>query len=205
MNKEIEIPEGYEARIEGNKVVLELKESEDERTRKWLIEMVEELRKANPTNAEHNGDCSEAIAYLEKHTESTWTEEDESFVTHILPRIINPGQWTFEQRDADKKYLIEFIKRQKRKFTKKEKPTEWSEADKGMLNCIIATLCEESHGGRETNEKMVAWLDDKRKSFSPRPHWKPSNVQMTALYDAIYKSTLPAALESLYEDLKKLM
>lgn len=44
----------------------ELKESEDERIRKWLIEMVEELRKANPTNAEHNGNCSDAIAYLEK-------------------------------------------------------------------------------------------------------------------------------------------
>lgn len=63
---EREIPEGYEARIEGNKVIIELKESEDERIRKWLIEMVEEVRKANPTNAEHNEKCSEAIAYLEK-------------------------------------------------------------------------------------------------------------------------------------------
>ena len=63
---EREIPEGYEARIEGNKVIIELKGSEDERIRKWLIEMVEEVRKANPTNAEHNEKCSEAIAYLEK-------------------------------------------------------------------------------------------------------------------------------------------
>ena len=63
---EREITEGYEARIEGNKVIIELKGSEDERIRKWLIEMVEEVRKANPTNAEHNEKCSEAIAYLEK-------------------------------------------------------------------------------------------------------------------------------------------
>ena len=47
-------------------LVPELRESEDERIRKWLIEMVEEVRKANPTNAEHNEKCSEAIAYLEK-------------------------------------------------------------------------------------------------------------------------------------------
>lgn len=40
--------------------------NEHERIRKWLIEMVEEIRKANPTNAEHNGNCSEAIAYLER-------------------------------------------------------------------------------------------------------------------------------------------
>ena len=31
MNKEIEIPDGYEAKIEGNKVIIELKESEDEK------------------------------------------------------------------------------------------------------------------------------------------------------------------------------
>lgn len=66
----IEIPEGYEAKIENNNVIFILKESEDERIREWLIEMVEELRKANPTNAEHNGNCSEAIAYLEKQKET---------------------------------------------------------------------------------------------------------------------------------------
>lgn len=43
-----------------------LKESRDEWIRKWLIEMIEEVRKANPTNADHNGNCSEAIAWLEK-------------------------------------------------------------------------------------------------------------------------------------------
>ena len=47
----------------------ELKESEDERIRKWLIELVEEVRKANPTNVEHNGMCSEALAWLEKQAE----------------------------------------------------------------------------------------------------------------------------------------
>lgn len=41
MNKEIEIPEGYEARIEGNKVILEPKESEDEKIRKELLEEIE--------------------------------------------------------------------------------------------------------------------------------------------------------------------
>ncbi len=37
MEKEIELPEGYEARIEGNKIILEPKESEDERIRKQLL------------------------------------------------------------------------------------------------------------------------------------------------------------------------
>jgi len=69
MRKTIEIPEGYEARIEGNKVILEPKESEDEKVRKRLIEWVEEFRKLNPTNADHNAECSEALAWLEKQGE----------------------------------------------------------------------------------------------------------------------------------------
>ena len=43
MNKEIEIPEGHEARIEGNKVILERKESEDERIRKALVKTFEKV------------------------------------------------------------------------------------------------------------------------------------------------------------------
>ena len=35
-----EIPEGYEARIEGNKVIIELAESEDERIRKEIIKTI---------------------------------------------------------------------------------------------------------------------------------------------------------------------
>ena len=40
MAKEIEIPEGYEARIKGNKVIIEKKESEDERIRKEIIDFL---------------------------------------------------------------------------------------------------------------------------------------------------------------------
>lgn len=49
----------------------------------------------------------------------------------------------------------------------RQQPAEWSEEDEGMINCIISTLCEESHGGRETNERMVSWLDKLRKSLRP--------------------------------------
>lgn len=52
----------------------ELKETWNEKVRKWIIEMVEEVRKANPTNAEHNGMCSEAIAWLEKQGEKKPTK-----------------------------------------------------------------------------------------------------------------------------------
>ena len=40
--KEIEIPEGYEVRIEDNKIIFELKESENEKIRKKILALVKE-------------------------------------------------------------------------------------------------------------------------------------------------------------------
>ena len=66
MNKEIEIPEGYEARIEGNKVIIERKESEDERIREWLIRFVEVRL---PDAAEFEPEYRAALAWLERQKE----------------------------------------------------------------------------------------------------------------------------------------
>lgn len=68
MEKTIEIPEGYEARIEGNKVIIELKESE--RIRRMLIEVVNITPAA--IAVEHR---EEMLAYLEKQGQ-TFTKKD---------------------------------------------------------------------------------------------------------------------------------
>ena len=65
-------PEGRSQLSEALETLIpELKESEseDEKIRKRLIEWVKEFRKLNPTNADHNAECSEAIAWLEKQGE----------------------------------------------------------------------------------------------------------------------------------------
>ena len=74
MEKIIEIPEGYEARIEGNKVVLEPKESEDERIRKHIIDIIKDNAKSKCIP------CDAEIAYLERLKEqkpAEWSKEDE--------------------------------------------------------------------------------------------------------------------------------
>ncbi len=81
MIKEIEIPEGYEARIEGNKVILEPKESEDEKIRKQLIGFF------SGRYALCNINAKEAIAYLEKQKEqkpAEWSEEDEKLLNYAI-------------------------------------------------------------------------------------------------------------------------
>ena len=75
---EREIPEGYEARIEGNKVIIELKESDDERIRKSILALV----KKHAVNHER---C-QMEAYLEKQKEqqhAEWGEEDENRIKSI--------------------------------------------------------------------------------------------------------------------------
>lgn len=74
MAKEIEIPEGYEARIEGNKVIFVPKESEDERVRKALIDGVRQIRCKNDITQE------QMITYLEK-------QKDLDKMTIVSPEV----------------------------------------------------------------------------------------------------------------------
>ncbi len=67
MNKEIEIPEGYEARIEGNKVILERNESEDEQIRKEIIFILKNADSGEELTTLHS--TKEMIAYLERQKE----------------------------------------------------------------------------------------------------------------------------------------
>ena len=67
MEKTIEIPEGYEARIESNKVILKRKESEDERIRKELVFYLGDM----PEDTElRNGVTNrDVLSYLERQKE----------------------------------------------------------------------------------------------------------------------------------------
>lgn len=63
---EHEIPEGYEARIEGNKVIIEPKESEDERVRKEIIDYFHGCIRRNKKSGFRLEQYKSWIAYLEK-------------------------------------------------------------------------------------------------------------------------------------------
>lgn len=103
MEKTIEIPEGYEARIEGNKVILEKKESEDERIRKHIIKILDNLA---PCHWDGN-EKAKCIAYLERQKEqkpAKWSEEDERMREDVI-KFIETG-WT----DNGKSHLIPWLK-----------------------------------------------------------------------------------------------
>jgi len=67
--KEIEIPEGYEARIDGNKVIMVPKESENEKIRKALIHLISEQ---NGILTAINGiSVQDILAWLERQKDET--------------------------------------------------------------------------------------------------------------------------------------
>ena len=101
----------------------------------------------------------------------------------------------------------------------KQKSAEWSEEDEKRIKQLIYDTeairagyekRKEVLGDRFNNElikdcdEQINWL----KSLRPQPHWKPSEEQMASLSIAstcVYAEADKNALESLYNDLKKLI
>lgn len=80
MERIIEIPEGYEARIEGNKVVIEPK-SEDEEFARIILDLP----------FKHEADRKFVRAYLEKlkaQKPAEWGEEDEKMRNNLIEFLI---------------------------------------------------------------------------------------------------------------------
>ena len=159
---EREIPEGYEARIEGNKVIFELKESEDERIRTCIRDVIKE---------------------------NDWT--------HIF--------------GVKKEDCLAYLERQK-----EQKPAEWSEEDKRMIDDIIYCLPRMAMGNIEmlpsVAEQYAQRLETLRDNYKKcNSRWKPSEEQMKALQCAIVFMEIRKApdydispLKELCEQLEKL-
>lgn len=198
MEKTIEIPEGYEARIEGNKVILEPKESEDERIRKELLEEIEFIiPHDDETDSEglilpsYHARIDRYKSYLEKQKEQKpescdCSRDEESYTNGIHHVLMNPEAYG----------LI------------KQKHTEWSEEDESAFGDLIWCIEQARKSAKDENDMGNIWYAEnwlKERLKSLRPSWKPSEEQMWALDVALenfYHKDDRAALESLRTDLK---
>ena len=178
---EREIPAGYEARIEGNKVIIEQKESEDERIRKeliyWLKGFIGEEEGCGYTEDE----IRERIAYLERQKGPLTPEEKMNHPLYL------------EGFDVGKK-VGEVV----------TKPAEWSEEDREMKRKILKYLSNSCNVFEY--EEIENWLNNLR----PQPHWKPSKEQMEALNSIILNGSFTYVgqvqdLISLKDELKQRM
>ena len=205
MEKIIEIPEGYEARIEGNKVVLEPKESEDKRIRKEIIEYLTITREKDLVA---HPERQRWIAYLEKQKEQKPAQYD----IDILEKHIT--------KDSISELAHNVIIRNGWEIVEKEQiPAERSEEDEENATYIGAALeayyklrkKQNNASGQMELDKAKEWLYNRFKSLRSQSHWKPSEAQMNALKQPVayfgdsWVGKKQRDLESLYYDLQKLM
>lgn len=216
-NYEEPVGKGVSAQEAIDDLVAKIKdEDESERIRKELIEFVKS----------RGGFKQEYLAWLEKQKEqiprweinnphtTKWTKEmiDEKF-----EKLVEQKQdWSEEEKDKVVRYLHDMdggmlwskateITSDILDILRPTPKQEWSEEDELMRTAILNTL------DRMVDYGTIGMQKDWLKSLRAKPKWKPSEAQMEALKDAkFYYGTSwvtkkQVALESLYEDLKKLM
>lgn len=97
-------------------------------------------------------------------------------------------------------------------LNKKQKPAEWSEEDKKMIDDIIYCLPRMAMGNIEMLPSVAEQYAQRLKSLRPQPHWKPSEEQMyilewltnNVLDDGVVGKKAKEELNILIEQLKSL-
>lgn len=205
--KEIKIPDGYEALIEGNKVVLIQKGGEDEKIRTRLIALVEAFGQGKYKD--------EMLAYLEKQKEqkpAEWNEESDKLLNYAISMT----------DDAQIKRFLKSLRPQPQSVKEKESYIDGFETarrntasafmqylDENRVDgkmCLSNGECEDINKAFEVGD----WAKIIRYVNKYLPHWKPSEEQMKIFNEAIehyskyWDSEDIKILCSLYDDLKKL-
>ena len=173
----------------------QLRESEDERTRKRAIAILKQQRdywsydgpidKFPPATPRKDlvDAIDVALSYLEKQKEQkpAWSEEDKLWLSEIY-FAIDHSMYSEDERQAMKKYIDSL------RYQSQPKPAEWSEDDEKMRNLAIEwaeTMSGQfSFVGMDSTDfrKITTWLK------SLRPSWKPSEEQMQeAVEGEVYK------------------
>ena len=158
------------------RVFPELRESEDERIRKALINGFNKLDKSAVWyNGITNG---QILAWLENHEQKPdgWSEEDRTNLQRAVYYV--DFYQTHEADTQDSEECMNWLKSLKDRIQPRPKQ-EWSEEDETGLTNTIIMLKEGAnlHFNKKDITKAVDWL----KSLRPQNRWKPSDEQIIEL------------------------
>lgn len=189
----------------------ELAESEDERIRKRLINLIKELASAKlpimTSGYFVDGQDKDYVALLEKQKEPEVRVIIPKFrVGDVVKSISQPSLLPDKIKNIGKdcywteRGCIGFAWEKDYELVE-QKPAEWSEEDEEKLLSLIDTLrlfdAQKKLRDGYANS-IVTWL----KSLRPQSHWKPSEYQLEVLKLVAEKDG--TCLMGLYNDLKKL-
>ena len=175
----------------------ELSESEDERIRKSIIELLNEVH----FTFKHY-DINKMLAWLEKQDEQkpAWSEEDKQYLEDTLTLL--EGNRSVHTYGEVKNWLKSIKER-----VQPQPKQEWSEEDESNFQNIDSVLFYDKNLPEDTCMRLRNWL----KSLKERYTWKPSEEYIHWLKWAINRmpdtekaNEAEAVLEELLEQLKKL-
>lgn len=193
----------------------ELRESEDERIRKALIEVFKEKLERGFEWVEYGIPNRSVLSWLEKQKVEHPKEQNQNieliqrswYMEGYHDRKFNKEpKWSIKTGEGGPRY------EENPKYGQhiEEKPTEWSENDTVFLNEITDFFENKTVRLQHDLDMYAHWLKSLRpvSKESLQPHWKPSEEQMKALEKAIIKAhstdEIPILTE-LRQQLKKLM
>lgn len=174
-------------------LIPELAESEDERIRKWIVNLLHELH----YNQTAHPMALKAIEWLEKQKEqkpAEWSEEDEKMIERLITRL----NWiTNDTRTNDTSPNITFF--EEIDWLKSLRPVkqEWDTHDKAIVNCIVCCL-DGQFVPEAARKQALEWFNKHRRDFLNSPSWKPSEEQMEALEEC---GECKRCIKELYEQL----
>jgi len=192
----------------------ELKESEDERIRKEMLDFFKQFYDIKNVKFV---DVEPWIAWLEKQgsqqlatsaktckveqKSAEWSDEDEKMLNDAIGAVGAADYYTYD----DKQEIENWLKLLKNRVQPQTK-SDWNNNDEDFVSSLITELDEidmimNTKGEHEDHSRIVEWL----KSLKDRvhPQWKPSEEQIEAL-KAQVEDGFYGPLSQLYYDLKKL-
>ena len=170
----------------------ELRESKDERIRKWLLECVENLSDGNFIEVSKQ----DVLFYLEKQKEQKPAERiedsvkfEEGFKAGRESGLRDGQKYVLNNLDSYGLY----------------KPAEWSEEDEKRIDAICELLENTSAiHPNHSRRKLIIWL----KSLRPQPHWKPgeeqSEVDLEKAALHVYESWMGGTMNDVRSDMVEL-
>ena len=203
------IPEGSASARDIETIFPELRESEDEKIRKFLIDYFTSYKIGNVATKLNGYRIDDILAYLEKQKEQhlelkagKWYICHRAFCARADHLTVKEG----ERFQCEKDGIVKgFVIKEPEKYFKEcstpepmeaeQKPAEWSEEDEDKLYRIIETLLADKEVARRENpqhydvlckayDELIAWLKFLRPQGSKdslQTHWKPSEEQMDVL------------------------
>ena len=175
----------------------ELKDSEDEKIRKEIIEY---LTVTCEKDLVGHPERQRWIAYL-KEQKSVQSDTEKQYVSTLESLI---SDFLHGKQEVDRDYYQQICDWLEVRHIE-EKPVEWSEEDENRFNNLIF-LVEYSGEGQATKEGFIKFIK-RLKSLRPQPHWKPSKEQLNALHafvGMIHPDARYDAVYSLLDELKAL-